>query len=106
MSAGIYMNNGILAYALDLEKKLKRRKQAIIIEEYKGNLTGEDLEKELQKMLDKHNKRTAPEAKIVEEDRPLKYRWKHISNGQTITSIYNHLNNIPNINKEEWIPIE
>lgn len=106
MSAGIYMNNGILAYALDLEKKLKRRKQAIIIEEYKGNLTGEDLEKELQKMLDKHSKRTAPEAKIVEEDRPLKYRWKHVSNGQTITSIYDNLNHIPNIKKEEWIPIE
>ena len=45
-------------------------------------------------------------SKIIDEDRPLKYRWKHVSNGQTITSIYNHLNNIPNINKEEWIPIE
>ena len=103
MSAGIYMNNGILAYSMDLEKKLKRRKQAVIIEVYKGD---NPTEEELQKMLDKHNKRTAPEAKIVEEDRPLKYRWKHVSNGQTITSIYDNLNHIPNIKKEEWIPIE
>lgn len=106
MSAGIYMNNGILAYSMDLEKKLKRRKQAVVIEEYKGDLTGDTLEKELQRMLDKHNKRTQPEAKIIEEDIPLRYKWKHISNGQTITSIYPHLNNIPNIIKSEWIQIQ
>lgn len=93
------MNNGILAYSMDLEKKLKRRKQAVIIEVYKGD---NPTEEELQKMLDKHNKRTQPEA-VIKEDQPLKYRWKHVSNGQTIVSIYPHLNNIPNINKEEWI---
>ena len=102
MSAGIYMNNGVLAYSMNLEKKLKRRKQAVIIEVYKGD---NPTEADLQKMLDKHIKRTAPEASIITEDRPLKYRWEHISNGQTIASIYPHLNNIPNINKEEWLPI-
>ena len=90
----------------DEKKKKKKDKKSKYnlhnIEVYKGD---NPTEEELQKMLDKHNKRTAPEAKLVEEDRPLKYRWKHISNGQTITSIYNHLNNIPNINKEEWIPM-
>ena len=47
MSAGIYMNNGVLAYTQNLEKKLKRRKDAIVIETYQGDLTGDDLEKEL-----------------------------------------------------------
>ena len=96
------MNNGILAYSMDLEKKLKRRKQAIIIEVYKGD---NPTEEELQKMLDKHNKRTQPEA-VVKEDQPLKYKWKHVSNGQTITSIYPNLNHIPKINIEEWIQIQ
>ena len=51
MGAGIYMNNGVLAYSMNLEKKLKRRKNAIIIEEYKGDLEGEELEKELVTLL-------------------------------------------------------
>ena len=45
------MNNGVLAYTQNLEKKLKRRKQAVIIEEYKGDLVGDALEYELQQML-------------------------------------------------------
>ena len=36
MSAGIYLNNGVYAYAMDLDKKLRRRKSATIVEEYKG----------------------------------------------------------------------
>ena len=101
MSAGIYMNNGVLAYTQNLEKKLKRRKDAIVIEEYKGTLTGDDLEKELQRMLDKHNNITKSETK-VETDKPLKYHWRNKITNHTIHSIYPHINNIPNINLEEW----
>ena len=102
MSAGIYMNNGVLAYTQNLEKKLKRRKDAIVIEEYKGALTGDDLEKELQRMLDKHNNITKSEAKVETEDKPLKYHWRNKVTGWTHHSIYPHMNHIPNINLEEW----
>ena len=104
MSAGIYMNNGVLAYTQNLEKKLKRRKDAIVIEEYKGTLTGDDLEKELQRMLDKHNNITKVE--VETEDKPLKYHWRNKITGHTHHSIYPHMNNIPNINPEEWEPYE
>ena len=106
MSAGIYMNNGVLAYTQNLEKKLKRRKDAIVIEEYKGTLTSDDLEKELQRMLDKHNNITKSEAKVETEDKPLKYHWRNKITGWTHHSIYPHMNNIPNINPEEWEPYE
>ena len=106
MSAGIYMNNGVLAYTQNLEKKLKRRKDAIVIETYQGDLTGDDLEKELQRMLDKHNNITKPEAKVEIEDKPLKYHWRNKITGWTHHSIYPHMNNIPGINKEEWEPYE
>ena len=104
MSAGVYMNNGVLAYTQNLEKKLKRRKDAIVIETYKGTLTGDDLEKELQRMLDKHNNITKVE--VETEDRPLKYHWRNKITGHTHHSIYPHMNNIPNINPEEWEPYE
>ena len=106
MGAGIYMNNGVLAYSMNLEKKLKRRKNAIIIEEYKGDLEGEELEKELQKMLEKHNEISKPDTKIETEDKPLKYHWRNKVTGWTHHSIYPHMNNIPNINPEEWEPYE
>ena len=102
MSAGIYMNNGVLAYSMNLEKKLKRRKNAIIIEEYKGDLEGEELEKELQRMLDKHNEISKPDTKVETEDKPLKYHWRNKITGWTHHSIYPHMANIPNINPEEW----
>ena len=94
------MNNGVLAYTQNLEKKLKRRKDAIVIEEYKGTLAGDDLEKELQRMLDKHNNITKVE--VETEDKPLKYHWRNKITGHTLHSIYPHMNNIPNINPEEW----
>ena len=100
MSAGIYMNNGVLAYTQNLEKKLKRRKDAVVIEEYKGTLTGDALEAELQRMLDKHNNITKVE--VETEDKPLKYHWRNKITGHTHHSIYPHMNNIPNINPEEW----
>ena len=105
MSAGIYMNNGVLAYTQNLEKKLKRRKDAIVIETYQGTLTGDDLEKELQRMLDKHNNITKSE-KVEAEDKPLKYHWRNKITGHTHHSIYPNMNNIPNINPEEWEPYE
>lgn len=106
MSAGIYMNNGVLAYTQNLEKKLKRRKNAIIIEEYTGNLVGDALEYELQKMLEKHQNITKDEKKEETEDKPLKYHWRNKITGWTHHSIYPHMANIPNINPEEWEPYE
>ena len=76
MSAGIYMNNGVLAYSMDLEKKLKRRKQAVIIEEYKGDLTGDLLEQQLQIMLNKHLKITQTDKKEETEDIFTIYTYK------------------------------
>lgn len=105
MSAGIYMNNGVLAYTQNLEKKLKRRKDAIVIEEYKGNLVGDALEYELQQMLNKHLNITKTE-KVETENKPLKYHWRNKVTGWTHHSIYPHMNNIPNINPEEWEPYE
>ncbi len=102
MSAGIYMNNGVLAYSMDLEKKLKRRKNAVVIEEYNGDLEGEALEKELKKMLAKHNNITKDTKEVDVEDKPLKYHWRNKITGYTIHSIYPNLNHIPNINLEEW----
>ena len=96
------MNNGVLAYTQNLEKKLKRRKQAVIIEEYKGNLVGDALEYELQQMLNKHLKITQTDKKEETEDKPLKYHWRNKITGHTHHSIYPHMNNIPNINKDEW----
>ena len=100
------MNNGVLAYSMNLEKKLKRRKNAIIIEEYTGNLVGDALEYELQKMLEKHNKISKPDTKIETEDKPLKYHWRNKINNHTIHSIYPTLTNIPGIKLEEWEPYE
>ena len=102
MGAGIYMNNGVLAYSMNLEKKLKRRKNAIIIEEYKGNLEGEELEKELQKMLEKHQNITKNEKKEESEDKPLKYHWRNKITNHTLHSIYPTITHIPGINLEEW----
>jgi hypothetical protein len=98
MSAGIYMNNGVLAYTQNLEKKLKRRKDAIVIEEYKGDLVGDALEYELQQMLNKHLNITKVE--VETEDKPLKYHWRNKITGWTHHSIYPHL--MSHMNPEEW----
>ena len=94
MSAGIYMYNGQLAYSLNLEKKLKRRKGAIIIEECVGNPT----EEELQKLLDKHNN-IVKTTELV-EDKPLKYHWLNLKTNCTTHSIYPDLS----YDSENWIP--
>ena len=99
MSAGIYKCNGVVAYTMNLEKKLKKRKGATILETYEGELTGDDLENELKDMMFKY------ETSIIKKedsDNIKKYRFKNKRTGEQITSIYNHLDNIPNINKDEW----
>lgn len=96
MSAGIYMYNGQLAYSLNLEKKLKRRKGAIIIEECVGNPT----EEELQKLLDKHN--NIVKATELVEDKPLKYHWLNLKTKHTHHSIYPELRY--KSDPENWIP--
>ena len=98
MNAGIYMYNGVLAYSMNLEKKLKRRKDAIVIEEYKGDLTGDALEAELQRMLNKHNEISKPDAET--EDKPLKYHWRNKITRHTHHSIYPTL--MKGMNPEEW----
>ena len=69
MSAGIYVNNGVYSYAMDLEKKLRRRKSATIVEEYQGDLTGKDLETELQKIVDKYNNTKSEKESVIKTDR-------------------------------------
>ena len=88
MSAGIYMYNGTLAYSFNLEKKLKRRKGAVIIEECSENVT----EEYLQKLLDKHNKITT-----VKEtnDLPLKYYWYNPETRCTLVTIKEDRQEIP-----------
>jgi ribosomal protein S17E len=100
MSAGIYQNNGVYAYSMNLEKKLKRRPNAEIIEEYTGNLTGSELETELQKMLDKYNINKP----VVEEptDNILKYHWRNKVNGYTLHSIYPTLGHVSD--PQNWEP--
>lgn len=102
MSAGIYMIDGKLAYSINLEKKLKRRKNAIIIDTYIGNAEGAELERELQLLLDKHNEITKSKNPIIKDEQPLLYNWKNKYTNETISSIYPHLRNIPNINIEDW----
>lgn len=105
MSAGIYLNNGVYAYAIDLDKKLRRRKSATIVEEYKGDLTGKELEIELQKMVNKYNN-DKPEKKEVEISNKLKYHWRNKITGYTLHSIYSEISHIPNIKLDEWEPYE
>ena len=100
------MNKGVLDYSMNLEKKLKRRKNAVIIEEYKGDLEGEELEKELQAMLDKHTAITKIEQPRNTEDKPLKYHWRNKINNHTLHSIYPTITHIPGIKLEEWEPYE
>ena len=56
-------------------------------------------------MLNKHLNITKTE-KVETEDKPLKYHWRNKVTGWTHHSIYPHMNNIPNINPEEWEPYE
>lgn len=105
MSAGIYVNNGVYAYAMDLEKKLRRRKSATIVEEYKGDLTGKDLETELQKIADRYNNTRSKKEPVIKAD-TLKYHWRNKITGHTLHSIYSTISDIPNIKLEEWEPYE
>lgn len=104
MSAGIYVNNGVYAYAMDLEKKLRRRKSATVVEEYEGDLIGKELETELQKRVDKYNGIEKP--KIEADGDIIKYHWRNKITGCTLHSIYPEISHIPNIKLDEWEPYE
>ena len=95
MSAGIYKCNGVFAYSLNLEKKLKRKKNAEIVEVYEGT------EEELQKLLDKYNNITKKEDSEIED--PLKYHWKNIITNETLHSIYPEFPD--HLDKNNWIKI-
>lgn len=63
--------------------------------------SGEDLE---DKYLYWKNILAKPED--TEGDEILKYHFKNSKTGETISSIYSNLDNIPNINKEEWYAVD
>jgi hypothetical protein len=89
MSAGIYMCNGVYAYTLNLEKKLKRRKDAVIIEEC-PNITSEA---DLQKILDTYTKTSS----IDNIDTIQIYKWRNKTTHHTIESIYpNYVTDLEN----------
>lgn len=96
MSAGIYMFNGVLAYSMNLEKKLKRRKGAIVIEEYEGE---NPTEADLIKLLNKHNNITKTEDI---SDLPLKYNWINLKTKCSSHSVHPYLTIKEDV--ENWIP--
>ena len=97
MSAGIYKCNGVFAYSLNLEKKLKRKKNAEIVEVCEGEVT----EEFLQKLLDKYNNITKKEDSEIED--PLKYHWRNIITNETLHSIYPEFPD--HLDKNNWIKI-
>lgn len=99
MSKGIYLNNGVYAYAMDIEKKMKRRKNAKIIEVF------EDIsEEELQNKVNHYNSIPKKNKEVVEEATTFKYHWKNKVTGSTLHSIYNELRNVPD--PENWEPLK
>ena len=103
MSVGIYICNGVVGKSLNLEKKLKRKQNATILEIYEGDLTDpKDLEPILQKLLDKHNNIIKEEDSEI-EDKPLKYHWRNIITNETLHSIYPELPD--HLDKINWIKI-
>lgn len=99
MSKGIYLNNGVYAYAMDIEKKMKRRKNAKIIEVF------EDIsEEELQNKVNHYNSIPKKNKEVVEEATTFKYHWKNKVTGSTLHSIYNDLRNVPD--PENWEPLK
>ena len=99
MSAGLYELNGNISYTKDLDKKLKRKKGATIIQEYKGDDL-ENIESILQKMLNDYVKDNVSED--VEDSKEL-YVFYNNTTKETITSIYSTLEYLKNdLNIKEW----
>lgn len=94
MSVGIYVENGKYGKALNLEKKLKKKPNATIVETYEGELTEpKDLEPILNAMLEKY----APSKTKTEWDETTKlYHFKNKVNGHTIVSIHPNLDSLEN----------
>ena len=84
---------------MDLEKKLKRKKNAEIVEVCDDSLN----ELELQQCLNKYLI-VQKEQEIVKET--TLHHFKNIITNETLTSIYSDLHNIPNIKLEEWENID
>lgn len=107
MKAAIYLKNNIVCKTNNIQKKLKKESTPIeILEEWEYN-------NDTQKLDEKYNywNRTLNRTlnRNIEEEKNEESKFYHFKNtrtGETITSIYSHLDNIPNINKEEWYAID
>ena len=103
MKAAIYLKNNIVCKTTNIQKKLKKESTPVeILEEW-------EYKNDAQKLDEKYNywyrllNRNVEEEKN-EETQP--YHFKNLKTGETISSIYPNLDNIPNINKEEWYAID
>lgn len=100
MIAAIYLKkNNVVCKTTNLQKKLKKEKDEIqILEQW-------EFDDDLNKMDERFkfwNSQYIVKKKDDEEDIIL-HHFKNIKTGHTITSIYDHLNNIPDIVLDEWI---
>lgn len=96
---GIYKCGNTYAYSMNLEKKLKRKKNAEIVEVCDNSLDENGLQLCLNNYL--LNNKIQEESKDV-----VLHHFKNIITNETLTSIYSDLHNIPNIKLEEWKNID
>lgn len=99
MKAAIYLKNNIVCKTNNIQKKLKKESIPIeILEEWEYN-------NDVQKLDEKYNywnrtlNRNLKEEKIEESKF---YFFKNSKTGESILSIYQSLDHIPGINKEDW----
>lgn len=95
--AAIYLKNGIICKTNNIEKKLKKE-SVEILEEWK-------FDNDFSKLDEKYDYWNRILNRNIEEEKKEEaklYHFKNPKTGHTITSIYPNLDNIPNINKEEW----
>ena len=99
MRAAIYLKNNIVCKTNNIQKKLKKESAPIeILEEWEYN-------NDSKKLDEKYNYWNRVLAKNTAEEKSEEVKLYHFKNpktGETISSIYYNLDNIPNINKEEW----
>ena len=103
MKAAIYLKNNIVYKTNNIQKKLKKESTPIeILEEW-------EYENDSKKLDEKYNYWNRTLNRNIEEEKNEESKFHHFKNSrteETITSIYSHLDNIPNINKEEWYAID
>lgn len=99
MRAAIYLKNNIVCKTNNIQKKLKKESTPVeILEEWEYN-------NDSKKLDEKYNYWNRILAKNTEEEKSEEVKLYHFKNpktGETISSIYPNLDNIPGINKEEW----